>query len=75
MTESDPIIVWEYSTAPKDLQIKLGGDESWIAEIPPRFNGSYIPWIDDCSGFGACETRNFDHPTKPGWKLRIGCHA
>lgn len=73
---SDPIIVWEYHSAPKELQISQnGGDEDWLAEVPPHLADTWIPWMREGGGFGCCGVEEHDHPTKPGWKIRIGCHA
>lgn len=69
------IIVWEYADAPEYLK-KLsnnGGDEDWIAEVPPKFE--YPPsWIESRS-FGCCDVQVEEHPLKPGYKIYIGSHA
>lgn len=70
----EPILVWEYYEAPEELQISTnGGDEDWIAEVPPSYK--YTPsWIES-SPFGICCTDRYDHPTKEGWTIFIGSHA
>ena len=71
----EPILVWEYCSAPKELQISQnGGDEDWLAEIPPEFVEAYIGWLESDS-FGCCDITEFDHPTKIGWIIKIGSHA
>ena len=70
-----PITVYEYCEAPKELQISTnGGDEDWLAEIPPHYAGHWIGWLEG-EGFGCCCIDEYDHPTKPGWKIKIGSHA
>lgn len=72
---NEPILVWRYHNAPKELQISTnGGDEDWLAELPPDFTDDYIPWIES-SSFGGYETLEMPHPTKTGWTIRIGVHA
>lgn len=70
-------IVWEFDKAPQELQdlSTNGGDEDWLAEIPPDFNGGYLPsWIES-SSFGCCDIAEYPHPKKGGWKIVIGSHA
>lgn len=71
-----PITVWRYRDAPLELQIsENGGDEDWLAEVPPEFIDEWIGWMDRYTSFGYFCVDEHDHPTKPGWKVRIGCHG
>lgn len=68
-----PITVWEYGKAPQELQISSsGGDEDWVAEIPPAFSERYLSWLEE-DRFGN-SVEELDHPTKKGWKIRIAGH-
>lgn len=72
-----PIIVWSFYKAPEELKALSphGGDEDWLAEIPPNHVGEYIGWLEDGHGFGCCDVSEHDHPMFEGWKVRIGAHA
>jgi len=70
-----PIKVWRFHDAPpylRDLSDN-GGDEDWLAEVPPGYG--YIPWIEDGRCFGICDVSEYVHPHNPAWKVFIGCHA
>lgn len=72
---TEPIIVWRYHDAPANLQISTnGGDEDWLAEVPPELKDDYIPWLES-SAFGCCEIEVVPHPAKEGWMIHIGSHA
>lgn len=76
MKTGEPIIVWRFYDAPKELRFPdNGGDEDWLAEVPPALVDSYIGWMESGSEFGCCCVDEYDHPTKSGWKVRIGSHA
>lgn len=72
----EPFLVWDFGEAPQELKdvSDNGGDEDWIAEIPPSWADKWIPWIDG-GDFGCCDVSYYDHPLKPGYKIAIGCHA
>lgn len=74
MTEE--IKVWRFEDAPDILQAlsRPGGDEDWVAVIPPEYVDMYIPWLE-CPHFGCCDVKEYDHPLAPGYKVRIGQHA
>ena len=75
--EHIPITVWPFGEAPKALRKASdnGGDEDWIAELPPEYaRDCYIPWLE-VGPFGCCDVLTYDHPTKPGWTIRVGVHA
>jgi hypothetical protein len=71
-----PIRVWGFYDAPENLQglSQNGGDEDWLAEIPPKYQDEYISWLETPS-FGCCCVDEYDHPTKKNWKVKIGSHA
>lgn len=70
------IRVWKFHEAPEELQqlSTNGGDEDWLALIPPSLAGTYISWIAT-AGFGACDVSTYNHPELPGYEVRIGQHA
>lgn len=72
-----PISVWRFYDAPDDLRALSphGGDEDWLAEIPPSYADDYLGWMEDGTSFGCCSVSAHAHPTKPGWSVRIGAHA
>lgn len=70
------ITVWRFCEAPEELR-KLstnGGDEDWLAVLPPTMASDYIPWIES-SGFGCAGVYTHNHPTQPGYIVKIGCHS
>jgi hypothetical protein len=75
--EREPMLVWRFENAPTELQAisDHGGDEDWIAVIPPHLANDWVDWMDSGSRFGPCNTSEHDHPMKPGYKVRIGAHA
>jgi hypothetical protein len=65
-----------FEDAPTDLQDLSfnGGDEDYIAEVPPNF--TMIPsFLDEGSPFGCSSVEKHHHPYKKGWIVLIGCHA
>lgn len=74
MDEAPYIKVWPFHDAPKPLQelSEHGGDEDWLALVPPPLKDHYIPWLE--SGmFGVCDISN--HPLADGSVVYIGAHA
>jgi len=72
------IRVWRFVDAPEELRrlSQNGGDEDWLALVPPRLANAYIPWMEDGrGGFGCCCVDEHEHPELPGYKVRIGSHA
>lgn len=71
---SVPIMVWKFHDAPKELQSlsNHGGDEDWLALVPPYLAGAWIPWIDGGS-FGVCDVS--EHELPDGSVVFIGAHA
>lgn len=69
------ITVFPFDTAPPELKALSdnGGDEDWLAIVPPELRGRYLGWlerIDTCQ-----EPQIVEHPTKAGWQVWIGSHA
>jgi len=75
----EPILVWRFEQAPEQLRelSNNGGDEDWIAEVPPSLANEYIGWLESGSSFGCFDVSEYDHPSqeKAGWKVYIGAHA
>lgn len=73
----EPIRVWRFEDAPEKLQSlsEHGGDEDWLAEIPPCLTRERIAWTRVGSDFGVCDVSEHTHPTKRGWLVKIGAHA
>lgn len=70
-----PIIVWRFEDAPENLRnlSTNGGDEDWIAIIPPHLREAYISWIETGS-FDSCHTPQVIQ-RKDGSVVYIGSHA
>jgi len=77
MSENKSITVWRFRDAPEELQAlsNNGGDEDWLAVIPPELSEEWLGWMEEGSSFGCCTVEEHDHPEQPGFKIRIGCHA
>lgn len=71
------IRVWKFEDAPAELQAlsQNGGDEDWIAVIPPNLAKCWIGWLDEGSSFGCFCVDEFKHPFLEGFIVKIGCHA
>jgi len=72
----DYIKVWRFHDAPEEFKnlSDNGGDEDWVALIPPWFIDEDVPWLDSGS-FGCFCIDEYTHPDYPGYKIKIGCHA
>lgn len=74
MRGESPIMVWPFKDAPAQLKALSdhGGDEDWVALVPPNHAASYIPWADEGTPFGCCSvsTHNLN-----GGLVLIGAHA
>ena len=77
MNAPNHIRVWKFEEAPEELKALSthGGDEDWLALIPPKMSGEWIPWMDDGGPFGCCSVSSHTHPELPGYEVRIGAHA
>lgn len=71
------IRVWRFNDAPDELKAlsNHGGDEDWLALVPPLLVDEYIPWIEESCGFGRCCVSVHTHPELSGYHIRIGAHA
>lgn len=69
------IKVWKYKNAPQELKemSEHGGDEDWVALLPPSLNGEWIPWADEGTSFGSCSVQRERLPD--GSTVLIGAHA
>ena len=69
------IKIYRFEDAPEELKMLStnGGDEDWIAIIPPSLQDEYISWFDAGTsfGFGCVEV----HMLENGNKVLIGCHG
>lgn len=71
------IRVWAWEDAPQELRALSGhgGDEDWVALLPPKHAGRWIGWMDSGSSFGCCDVSTHTHPELPGYEVRIGAHT
>jgi len=67
------IKIYRFEDAPEELKMLStnGGDEDWIAIIPPSLQDEYIPWFEAGNSFGCVEV----HMLENGNKVLIGCHG
>lgn len=70
-----PIQIWPFKEAPENLRAlsQHGGDEDWLALIPPNLAEEWIPWLEEGTSFGCCSVSK--HKLKDGSVVRIGAHA
>lgn len=61
MIHDNFVRVWQFGDAPPELQALStnGGDEDWLAVVPPGLAKAYFPWLD-CEAFGCCERIEID---------------
>ena len=76
MNDGKAILVWRFEDAPKEFRdlSDNGGDEDWVALVPPCLVGEWISWLDN-DAFGCYKVLDMKHPSLPGYSVRIGCHA
>jgi hypothetical protein len=74
-TKDRTIQVWRWEDAPAEYRALSphGGDEDWVARIPPRFTDTWIGWMEPGTPFGCCDVS--EHPQPDGSLVRIGAHA
>lgn len=72
--KSPPIRIWRFRDAPLSLKelSNHGGDEDWLALIPPKLADVYIPWLEENSQFGCCAVST--HELADGSVVKIGSH-
>lgn len=71
---TDAILVFPFYDAPAALMAlsRHGGDEDWLALVPPGPRFDYVAWLDYGS-FGCCSIS--EHRLPNGWRVHIGAHA
>lgn len=60
------IRVWRYQRAPKCLKLWhfcFGGDEDWVALVPPKYADMNIQWLESGTTFGCCDVSRNQHPS------------
>ena len=74
MSEERMIKVWAFYDAPEAFRAlsEHGGDEDWLALIPPALADKWIPWCEG-DAFGCCSVS--EHPLPDGSLVRIGAHS
>lgn len=74
--KSNQATVWKFDEAPPELKALStnGGHEDWLVEVPNKWVEWWPPFWMECMDTGRTPEEH-DHPTKPGWKVVIGCHA
>jgi hypothetical protein len=77
MNAPNYIKVWRFYDAPEELRALSthGGDEDWLALIPPKLASEWIGWLEEGHSFGCCSVSTHSHPELPGYEIRIGAHA
>lgn len=75
MNIHEAILVWPFDKAPELYKAysEHGGDEDWLALVPPALKDEYIPWLDGSGPFGVCDISK--HPLSTGHTIYIGVHA
>ena len=72
-----PISLWRFDEAPEELRdlSTFGGDEDWLAELPPSFDDDTPDWLYRLAASAGGDLILHNHPSKPGWKICIVAHA
>lgn len=72
--EQHMIRVWSFGDAPEPLQrlSTNGGDEDWLAWVPPTLADAHIAWLES-GPFGSCTIDRYGLPD--GTVVYIGSHA
>ena len=70
-----PILVWSFYDAPKELQdlSNHGGDEDWLALVPPYLADSHIGWLEAGGQFGCYRVSS--NRLEDGSIVYIGAHS
>ncbi len=70
-----PILIWKFKDAPKQYQdmSENGGDEDYIALIPPNYEHEYFSFLEEGASFGCCGVDEIK--LQNGYTLLIGSHA
>lgn len=74
-TKKHCILVWGFYDAPADLRALSthGGDEDWVALVPPKYKDRWIGWLEVGTSFGVCDVQKIERPD--GYTVYIGAHA
>lgn len=77
MNYPNHIRIWRWEDSPEELKAlsNHGGDEDWVALIPPKLVNEYIGFLEEGTSFGYCSVSEHSHPELPGYKIRIGAHS
>lgn len=77
MITPNHIRAWRFQDAPEELASLStnGGDEDWLALIPPTLADEYIPWMEPNGPFGYYCVDTYQHPELPGYIVKIGSHS
>ena len=69
------IKIWRWQDAPEELKALSdhGGDEDWVALIPPELKDTYIGFLEEGTSFGCCDVK--EYLLLDGHILKIGAHA
>jgi hypothetical protein len=75
--QEQPIAVWRFHEAPEGLRALSthGGDEDWLAELPPSFDDDPPDWLYRLAASAGGDLILHNHPSKLGWKICIVAHA
>lgn len=70
----EAISVWRFEDAPDQYQALStnGGDEDWLALVPPRYRNTYLGWMES-PAYG-CSSIDW-HELPYGYAVVIGAHA
>lgn len=63
MDKIEAILIYRFNDAPKEWRDVLndnGGDEDWLAVIPPCYRDEWIPWLEYSGSFGVCCTNWYE---------------
>lgn len=71
---SKTIRVWAWEETPEHLKALSthGGDEDWVAFVPPHYADHWIGWLESGTPFGVCEVYKYECSNGV---VYIGAHA
>lgn len=77
LVANDPglIRIWGFHDAPEPFCsfMNQGGDEDWLALVPPSHSESYLSWLDEGSTFVVCNREEKLLPS--GCRLIVSTHS
>ena len=70
-----PILVWQYCDAPEEIKelASQGGDEDWVALVPPETIAENVCWMEEGTPFGCCSVIYIK--SEDGGTTVVGTHA